>query len=206
MRTLLRRELNEVSAEQWSDSELNDLLNYGLQWVQTQIVKVSPAFVVHRYLAPIQANKDLVDKPVGMLWEWRFEKLDSSSSTYKRVPRHPGGYEEMTKRGSGADLAYTHIGRWFAVHPVPTSDLADGWRVWFMPTLDMAADSDVPDIVHPLHYAVVLKAKLLAIGETAESSDDTRKRLGDMLADIFTWYQDSAAEPESFILSGLHSP
>src|SRR5262245_38290944 len=187
MRTLLRHELNEASADNWTDAELNDLLNYGLQWVQTYLISINPSFCVFRYLANRNAGDDLVPAPAGMLYEWRFERFDEASSSYKRVKKHPGGYEEMVARGSGTatgtglELNYARVGRFFAVHPVPTTNLTNGWRVWFMPTLDMAADSDVPDIEHPLHYAPVLKAKLLAIGETAESAVETRTRLADEL-------------------------
>ena len=59
------------------------------------------------------------------------------------------------------------------------------------PIITMAADSDVPDIPIPLHIAIVLWAKRIAIGETSEAAAPVREALQDVLSDLGLYYRDT---------------
>lgn len=208
LRELLRRQVNEVDPDDWDDTQLNDLLNYGAHQVQKEILKVDKLAFMFRDLRHIDANEDLVDKPQGMWYEWRLEKKDASTGVYKRMRRKDyttvRDVVELPTDDQGT--VYSNIGRWFALTPTPTVSITNGLRIWYMPTLDMSDDTDVSPIHQALHPAIVLEAKLLAMGETSEAATPVLEALAHYVADIPAYYTDSLGDNESLVPDRLHQP
>jgi hypothetical protein len=165
MRTLLRRRLQESTADQWQNSELDDLLNLGLHEVQKRVVAVDPFFLVYIDEADIVAGQALYKKPVGFWYEFELKYLDSTTGEYVRMTRDDDP-DTQKMAGTSGTPKYSHFGQYFRVMPEPVTSLADGLQISWMPTMDMAADSDVPDINIALHSGIVVAAQLVTLGET----------------------------------------
>ncbi|OFX02421.1 MAG: hypothetical protein A3E78_01960 [Alphaproteobacteria bacterium RIFCSPHIGHO2_12_FULL_63_12] len=190
---LLRRRLQETTADQWTDSQLGDLLNYGLQQVQKYVLKVNPEAVIYVDTASIVADQELYAWPQGMLYEIELGKLDSATGKYTVVPR--ADMHQLRGREEGAELQYAHHGRYFLASPMPAESLAAGWQLLWVPTLEMATGSDVPPIIAPLHPACVVWAQKLALGETGEALEELRKEIADIVGDTGEFYLKSASNP-----------
>lgn len=195
MRTLLRRRLNETSADLWQDADLNDLLNAGAHRTEKEVLKVDPLAFIYIDQLDIAANQVFYAKPQGFWYEMEVGYKDSADVT---------GYRELVKRpywvarasASGGEVVYAHLGRFFALYPKPSVSVAAGLQLLYVPTLSMAADSDVLDIHLALHMAVVVEAQLLALGETGDSRKELREEKADLVADIPLYYQSSAGAPD----------
>lgn len=189
MRTLLRRRINEVTADNWTDGDLNDVLNLGLHKVQQRISMVDPEAIVHIARAPIVLNEEFVAKPQGFWYEKDVRLLDVSTGKYVSV--QPLDYY-LAKDVSTGDTVYSHVGRHFALHPIPDASVSAGLEILFVPTLDMAADTDVPDVNLGLHETVVKAAQLLLMPETGEPYKDLKEALEADLLEIPLHYRTTA--------------
>lgn len=198
MRALLRRRLNEVVVDQWQDTDLNDLLNYGLHQTQKEVMKIDPQAFIYLYTADIVNGRDLYDKPQGLWYEIEVALLDVASNSYSNVLRRKD-YNVARTLQSADQPVYCNVGRFFGIYPIPSASVANGMRIMGVPTLEMTADSDVPQIHLGLHEAVVLWAQLLAIGETSEAAKDVKDVLANLLNDIPKFYFISGGEPEAFM-------
>jgi hypothetical protein len=193
MRTLLRRRLQEVTADQWQDSDLNEILNVGYSMVQTAIMKYHPDAFLYRDIRATEANIDLYDWPSGFLTIISVEMKDSSGA-YKQI--RPMKYKDTLARDSSdTTQRYARVAKYLCLSPAPTSAVAAAIRIWYVPTLSMSADTDIPEVVVPLHFAIVLWSQLVAMGERRETAKETESQLSAILGDIPNWYLVSGDEP-----------
>lgn len=194
MRTLLRRRLQESTADQWQDSDLNDLLNLGLHEIQKRVVAVDPFFLVYIDEADSVGSQDLYKKPVGFWYEFSLEVKDSAAGEYKRIKREDD--PEVQLSGNATVQTYSHFGQYFRIKPAPAVNLVDGIRLSYMPTLEMAADSDVPDIHLALHMAAVVAAQMVTMGELGVARDTIQAELESLSNPeiIGRYYHRSAAD------------
>jgi hypothetical protein len=166
MRTLLRRRLQEVEADNWQDTDLNDLLNLGLHEVQKRIVSVDPFAFLWIDTTHLVQGQSLYKKPVGFWYEYELNLLDTTANPprYTRMVRND--YEALRDAGTGNAAQYAHAGQYFFIAPAPEAAVASGLQILWMPSLEMAVDSDVPDIHFAMHNAVVVATQLITFGET----------------------------------------
>lgn len=194
MRTLLRKRIQEVSADQWTDSDLNSLLNVALSRIQTLVMKVHPDAFLYRYYRNIEANNEFYGWPAGLLFVVSVETKTSASGSYKR--RRPMKYvDTLDTPASSAEPRYARVADFLVHSPTPTENISQGIRIWGVPTLTMAADSDVPAVVLPLHIAAVYWAQVFAVGETKEVIKVVKEELAAIISDIPQWYHVSGDEP-----------
>ncbi len=205
MRTLLRRRLNESTADNWQDADLNELLNAGLHLVQKEVLKVDPLAFIHWSKDDIVSGQSYYPKPQGFWHEIEIAQLDAD---------HPQGYKPMKKQdynvarelAAGSTEVYCHVGRYFAIFPAPSTSVVDGLQIQWTPTLSMAVDTDVPDLHFALHMAVVLMAQKYALGETGDDQRRVKEELVELLSDIPGYYLGSATENDRLWIDSTYLP
>lgn len=192
MRTILRRRLNEVTADQWQDADLNDLINHAYQRMEMDILSVNPDAFISTYRADIVLNQQLYEKPAGFNYETAFKILDTGTSTYKRVDLvdyHVG----LDRTGDQEGTKYSHFGSYFFLSPKPGQNLAAGIELDFVPTLSMTADTDVPKVALPLHMGIIHHAAIMAFGETGEDVKRELELLSTIVNKIPAYYLKTSA-------------
>lgn len=168
MRTLLRRRVQEKIVDQWQDADLNDLLNMGLRRTQLIIKRVHPDSAINRAIRDIVSGTDLYEFPPGFVSEYLVEMLQTDG-TYSKI-RRVNFRDTVDRSGdAGTENIYARAGKWLRLSPTPTSALVNGIRIWFVPSLTMSADADIPDIPIVLHEGPVIWATRVALGETGEA-------------------------------------
>jgi hypothetical protein len=197
MRTLLRREIRDNPEQQWSDSELNDMLNISFLLVQKEVVKID---------REAHLSWDYMDATSGVAWyplpqtfgvSAISAKFAASDTTFTALRRKR--YADI-KDLSGTTHYYARRGQWFSVYPTPTVTITNGIELVHTPMYQMSADSDVPRIKLPLHITIVLWAKLLLLGETDEQHEDTKTRINEAILDIPNWYSADSDEADKLIV------
>ena len=201
MRTMLRRRLQEVTADQWADADLNEILDLALSEVQGHVLAVDVEGFLSRSQSNIVAGQTLYPKPDDLRYEVALKSLDTSSGLYKRIQRRSlrdiqDRLESGTSLSDTGGYEYAHFGAFFLLAPAPSASLAVGLEIDYVPNLSMALDSDAPALPTQLHYAVVLRAHSMALGETGEEIGQPLAEYQKLIQEIPSWYlRDQAAEP-----------
>ena len=202
MRALLRRRLNETTADNWTDDNLNGLLLEGLRRMETMILRVNPEAFLTSCITDLVQDQSYYLKPTGILYEVRVETKTDVSAEFKKIEK--GDFDsvadvaELESTGSGRQaMRYAHYGKEFFLGPAPSSSVSGGLRVHFVPSISMANDDDVPQLAIPLHLGIVLYAHMLAIGETGEGREAILSDLKEILADIPAYYRKSGGRPDN---------
>jgi len=193
MRALLRRRLQDTAATpELSDANLNELLNLALLDIQEAVLAVDPGAFVSVDTFDQAASQERYDKPPGFLYEYELAILDASKAAGWR-PLIRQSYQESRLRVSGATVAYSSLGRFFYLSPIPSASVNEGLRLTWVYSLSMNADSDVPLLVLPLHDAVVDAAMAKALSETSEleAMDRANARVARKLERLPTYYRRS---------------
>lgn len=170
MRSTLRRRLNEQTPQNWTDGELDQLLNESLFWVQKKVMRVNPLAFLSWFRTGLVANESFYKRPVGSWWEYEVGvKATPSATTYTPLDKRP--YKTVRDRESAinVDTTWSKMGTFIAILPAPPFDITNGLQIIFTPLLTMAVDTDVPDLHPSLHTQLVTKANQLALQEQPES-------------------------------------
>lgn len=183
MRTLLRRRLLEPTADQWSDSTLNDLLNLALGMVRKQVRKVDPEFDVRWEYRDTVAGTSWYEKPAGTRGSIEVGIKKASSDTDWTALRR-SAYHIARSVISDAEMVYCHRGAYIGLFPAPSASVTSGIQFLHAPSESLAEDTDVPRLEESLQYAVVCWAALLAKGESPESDSKDAAELARLLGDI----------------------
>lgn len=193
MRDILRRRLQDKNADEWTNGQLDDLLNVGLHKTQREIMKLDPEAFLWVDKADIVVSQELYAWPTSRWFEVEVGKLDSASGTYTPLKRLD--WRQTRGRSTGSDLKYARHGRHFALSPIPTESQANGVQIRYVPVLEMGADADVPAIPLALHMGIIVWAQRVTIPETGESDAAIRQELADIFADLSTYYLQTGADP-----------
>lgn len=205
MRDMLRRILMEDSADNWTDTELNEILNLALQSWQDYVLAVDPDAFLQWDYADLTVDERYYPKPVGMRSEVELGyKGDTSWTDYKPLELY--GYQSLrrgivgTRRESDTDPIptepsgkYAHAGDFFFLGWNPAATVSEGLEVSYVPHLTMAVDSDVPDLAIGLHYGVVVEAAIMALDETPEPTEKLEKKRDRLVNKIGLYYRKSQA-------------
>lgn len=197
-RTMLRRRINEETAVSWTDSELNDFLDVGLQQVQTAILAVDPEANLFRSRIDIVADQALYEIPSNLLTVRALKKKNATSGLYEEMAqityaRAQAKAEEDSATQAAQQYEWARFGRFFWLTPTPTAAQSAGLELDFVPLLTWGDDVAIPPIPTNLHYAAVLRAVVAAKGESSEDAAADLAEYGAMLALIPSWYRPSAA-------------
>jgi hypothetical protein len=211
MKTLLARQLQDDNHAIWTAAVKNDLLNRGLEFIETAILQHNPeAFLEVSTANMIYANDgydDLYAKPIGLMSIKKVELKYAGETTYSEAKklRNDQLIEFTEDAVSGVDEGFhwAPFGRWIRIFPVPTATSTAGIRLTFVPTLAMTVDADVPDIPSLMHIGIVYAARMMALSETDEDKAPEamaalEKRLAIVLDRIPLYYSASHSEPDVF--------
>lgn len=217
IRTLLRRQINEVTAQTWQDSDLDVYIQIALNLLQKEITKIDPeAFRTSENINLVAGTTDytLATSPTahsGVLLVER--KSTTSSTTYARqVHKDLNIVRDFLLNGqlvSGAvgdqmNGVYAVSGMSvIVISPAPDAAVTAGLRVTLRPVLTQGMDSDSPQLPSPLHYTIALLAKTVALGETYQDTALTEKRLNEVLADLPFYYSRDDGEAPQLRPTGL---
>lgn len=197
MRTLLRRRLREVVADQWADSDLDELLNTALAWMQTMILALDPDANLVHYAKDLTADDYMYETPASMITPIAVEIKDADG-VYRKASKMK--FADLLARQvdsvEGDGPRYARFGRAkIAISPTPSSNVSQGIRFTFVNLLTMGADTDVPSSVPlNLHLGIVYKAEIIAVGEGREAVKDTQIELNSMVQGMTGWYLPSGDE------------
>jgi hypothetical protein len=195
---MLRRQLQEVTAAKWTDATLNLYLNLGLQFVQRRIMAINPEFVIYTDYTNVVSAQASYPKPIGTKFECNlYYKSSSTATSYTKLSRIPyldiAEFLHANVSPVNLESAYAIKGRFIVIWPTPTSNVTDGLKLEYVPTLSMGADADVPyDIVTDLHEAIVYRAGMIALRDTDEPGDLFSIELKAALEDLPVYYRVSA--------------
>lgn len=183
IRTFLRRRLQEETADDWSDDDLNALINLAYALVAKQVRKVDATFLLHWEKRDTVAGTNWYERPEGSRGLVDIGLLRSSTSTDIDYLRRASG-EVARKNTNDSERVYTIMGDFIGIFPAPTESVTNGLLIIHVPTPTLAEDTDVPKVEATLHYAIVCWATLLAKGESPEDDSKDARELARILADI----------------------
>lgn len=183
IRTLLRRRLNEQTADNWDDNTLNTFIDLAYALVLKQVRKVDPEAVLFWDYRDTVAGVNWYEKPAGTRGPVEVGlKKTSSDTDWGPLTRKP--YYVARDAANGSDTVYCHRGTYIGIFPAPTVAVTNGLQFLHAPTDTLAADTDVPKVEQTLHYAVVLWATIIAKGESPESDSKDAAELQRLIGDI----------------------
>lgn len=209
MRALLRRRLQDSSAdtaaENWSDSELNELLNQGLIKAQKAVLAVDPLAFIAIDKQDVEEDEEMYAKPDGFWYMRQLQILNETTGLYEPIEKED---YEIARAGAATStrVTWSDFGRFIALRPVPSAAIRLGLRWIYVVTLAMGADNDVPALHQGLHTLPVWFAQRLAIGETGETDAGMKEVEGLIaadLADIPDYYRSTNASAD-FLVPRLH--
>lgn len=181
IRTLLRRRLNEQTADNWDDDVLNTFIDLAYALVLKQVRKVDPEAVLAWDTRDTVAGTNWYEKPAGTRGPvevgLKSTAADTDWTPLKRVPY-------WIARDWTGDTVYCHRGNYIGIFPAPDTAVTDGIQFIHAPVDTMAVDTDVPKVETTLHYAIVVWASLIAKGESPESDTKDAEELKRIIGDI----------------------
>ena len=171
--TLVRKRINEATADQWSDNDVNSAINSGYQQMEMIILESDPDAYIKVDRAALVADQHEYAKPGSLIAEIDVSILDSASGKYNVLKI--GNYHDVRKRQAGQEQQYAHYGRYYFLGPAPDANLPAGLQLVYVPSLVLSTDISVPQIGHAYHLAIVLSASVALIGETADDAGKLMK-------------------------------
>lgn len=202
LRAGLRRLVHESEADQWTDVELNEVLNEAMQSIQELILMVDPeAFTVWQK-RNIEANERYYLRPVDIIWDVELGFSATPGSTDYR-PLRRVSFQEL--RSAGADRAYTEpsdvatyakTGNYYYLGWNPESNISEGLQDIYTPWLAMDEDEDVPPISLGFHRMIKIDAAIKILKETPDDTTELEKEREEFIAKINRYYRSSATTPD----------
>ena len=191
-RTLLRRRINEPTADNWSDSILNTLLNLGYAFVLKQIRRVNKEAILFWEYRNTVAGSNWYEKPSNTtsIVEVGFKDI-ATDTDWEPLTRKPYYLARGWTTGvSGSETVYCHRGNYIGLFPAPTNSVTKGLRLLTVPNDQLTLDTDNFLVELTLQYAVVLYAAILAKGESPEDDAKDQRELTRLIGDIPVDYAD----------------
>jgi hypothetical protein len=182
IRTLLRRRINEVVADNWDDATLNIFIDLAYALMVKQVRKVDPEALLAWDYRNTVAGTNWYEKPVGTRGPVEVGlKASAADTDWSPLTRKP---YFLARDWTGSETIYCHRGLYVGIFPAPATAVVGGIQFIHAPVDALAVDTDVPKLESTLHYAIVLWAALIAKGESPESDDKDAKELQRLIGDI----------------------
>jgi hypothetical protein len=183
IRTLLRRRLNEQTADNWDDSTLNTLIDLAYALILKQVRKVDPEAVLFWDYRNTVAGTVWYEKPAGTRGPVEIGLKQLSTDTdWTALKRKP--YFLARDWTDALETVYCHRGTYIGIFPAPSVSVTNGIQFIHAPTDTLALDTDTPKLEASLHYAIALWASLIAKGESPEADTKDAAELQRILGDI----------------------
>lgn len=202
LRAGLRRLVHESEADQWTDEELNEVINEAMQSVQELILMVDPeAFTVWQ-TRDLVANQRYYLRPVDIIWDVELGFSATPDSTdYRPLKRVP--FQEL--RTNSGDRTYTEpsdqgvyakTGNYYYLGWNPESAITNALQVVYTPWLAMDEDEDVPAISLGFHRMIKIDAAIKILKETPDDTTELEKERAEYVDKIMKYYRSSATTPD----------
>lgn len=204
IRALVRRRIREVTADQWTDAEIDTVINVALARMETLILKIAPDEFVSVYTKDLTSGDGYYEMPATTIHPLMLERRDSTSSSYRRARRVK--FADILDRLANSTTAaaetdetlYARVGRKrIIVWPTPTASVSAGLRLTHVDTLTLADETDVPNLPVPLHIGIVYWSEIMLVGEGREEVKGSEAQLASLIGDIPMWYLQSGDRPDS---------
>lgn len=192
LRTMLKRRLQDTANAQWSDAVLNDYLNFGYQYMEKRILEVDPMAFIYTDTASLTNAVPDYPMPANSMWEVgvyiKGAGGDYAWLDYIELPWIQAG-GSANWDSNPFTSGYSRKGRYLVIYPTPTSTIATGLKLEYVPWLTMGSDTDVPELDVGLHEGIVYRAEEIALGDTAQEAVKAREDLSQMVTDISRYYR-----------------
>jgi hypothetical protein len=217
LREVLRRQINEVAAQAWTNAELDVYLDIGVQAIAKEIYKIDPmAFRSTELINVVSGTTDYalattVQDQSGIML---VERMGPSSTSYTQQTKMDldiirsyllsgvlVGVPNLLNHTDGV-YAVSGLGT-VVIAPAPTANVTSGLRVTYRPVFTLASDSDAPPFPEPFHIGVIYAAKLAALGETWSETERVEKRLNELIADLPFYFSRDDGEPAALRPQGI---
>lgn len=201
IRTLLRRLVQEDTADNWTDAVLNDLIDHAYARMIGEVKRVDPEAFVATSTSNIVAGTATYAKPADNWSLVEVNLLDSATGLYKPIRRVE--YDKTRPPSTGSDFptfsdtVWYHSGTSVGIYPAPTASVTNGLQFRYFPNDALSADTNSPVIHVSLHYGIVLWGALLAKGETQEDVAPLRVQLNEILVTLREIYTRDLNVPQA---------
>lgn len=199
LRTLLRRQIQDVDGIQWTDSECNSALNVAYTEIQGEIQTINPeALITWDYMNSVAATNWYPLPPTfGIIG---VSIKPATGDDYGKLDHKL--YEDI-RNLDGETMFYTIRGEWIGVFPAPTNSVTLGIELMHAGIHELADDDEIPKIKLPLHVAIMYGAKIHLLGDTTEETKLASERYEKILQNIPRWYGQHYDDIENFSPRGL---
>lgn len=200
LRTKLRRKVQDVASQQWSDVECNEALNQAYYDLQVEVHIVNPEAIIYF---------DLIDSVAGTNWYPLPPTFGFTSVSIKPaagdefIKLDEKLYEDIRGLDSVGTQYVTRRGEWIGIFPAPSVSVTQGIELMHKPILTLTVDTDEPRLKLPLHNTIVLMAKIDLLGDTNEDSANDKARIKGQLERLAMWYNMDTSTPEFFSPRGI---
>lgn len=204
MRAILRRRLQETKPDNWTDSELSEILNEAYVWVQLQFYQSNPDGLMHIDYTTIESGKSFYPFTRGMVSVKEMGYIDTTDPTGYR-DLGPSREFWLNRRETARivdEISWSNMGRHFALFPKPPATIANAIRKIWIGTLTLANENDVPEIPFN-HLSIVAKAQIMAYAETGDDSKGVKSELDDYMSGIAAIPQSNQQGNDRFIIAGI---
>lgn len=189
MDAALRRRLQDVPEESFTDAIITQLLAVGMSKLQAFIHDINPAAFISTNTFATVVGTDTYAKQASSLRVIRAEMLKTSGGYLKIPQRNFMELVDESDSGFAEDtVSIADLGTKWLMRPTP--DAIRTVRVWYVPILtdSTAWDAVATQIPPALHYMPVDFAFIEALAESAESASEARARINEGLALIPSLY------------------
>ena len=164
--------------------------------MQKEVMKIDPEAFLEWDQRDITANESYYSRPTGSWWPNQVRLKNTATGKYERLKWKP--FDEAETWSSGGDSVWSRRGNYIAIFPTPGVAIASGIEMIFVPTLTMAADTDIPAVPISTHIAISLIAKITALGETYQGIEKDIVLLDRLIGDLPFYYSTNGGENMTF--------
>lgn len=177
MRRILQRRLGDPNEVEFTDSELNEILNLAAADVQGHVMAFDPTAFMTVTRQNVVSGTDLYRKPDGWWAIAEVRLLNSTSGKYLslRNPVDPYALDLIDSAADAGSTRYAHFGQYIKLGPIPSTSVTNGLEWWWVPSAeiadDAAEDGQAYSIHIALHNAIMQKAFLILAPELDEQTN-----------------------------------
>lgn len=179
LREHARTYLDEVSAADWSDDQIDRELNYAYQEAVTSVINVFEDYYMQEWTPDLVANTSKYALPSDFIKIRRLEVSYVTGTERRKATRF--AFEsnarqwDSTNYGATSSPLYDLTGNYLRILPVPTANVTDGiYCEYIYQVPDMSASTDTINIPYPDRYGNLIVigacAQLLRKGQQEEAT------------------------------------
>jgi hypothetical protein len=200
MLAALRRRIHDPSGGEYSDAELNEMLNQGCLRVYTRIEAVSPGALITIARFDLRAGDGYYAIPRGAMNIVEVGVADTDHPT-GWAPLTEGDYSYVRERNDASAYSrFARLGNYIFLQPTWSEDVTNGGQIIYVPSPTMDTGDSEPPFVPALHFACVLIAHMYLAPELGEQTEPIAAVLNPILDEIPLWYKKSGGGSDTIRL------